>query len=76
MTDFINLISYIYVKVSIFNHLGEKVKNLTNEEFDAGENKIIWKGLNNYNNPVSSGIYLYKIISGNKVLHGKMIIQK
>jgi len=64
------------VSISIFNHLGEKIKDLTNQEFPFGENKIVWNGLNNDGSPVSSGIYLYKIISESKILFGKMILQK
>jgi len=64
------------VTVTIFNHLGEKVKEIINAEFEAGENKVVWNGLNEKNNSVSSGIYLYKISSDNKSLYGKMILQK
>lgn len=64
------------VIVDIYNHLGEKVKDLTNKEFDSGENKIVWNGLNNDNALVSSGIYLYKISYGDKSFYGKMILQK
>ncbi len=60
----------------IYNYLGEKVKELTNNEFASGENKIVWNGLNDDNKNVSSGIYLYKISSENKALYGKMILQK
>jgi len=65
-----------YVSISIYNHLGEKIKDLTNKEFPFGENKIVWNGLNNDGSPVSSGIYLYKLISESKSLFGKMILQK
>lgn len=64
------------ILINIYNHLGEKVRVLTNDVFSPGENKVVWNGFNDDNIPVSSGIYLYKIVSENNVLHGKMILQK
>ena len=64
------------VSIGIYNHLGEKIREIINEEFSAGENKITWNGLNDDNKSVSSGIYLYKISTGNKAVYGKMILQK
>ena len=64
------------VTVTIFNYLGEKVKELINDEFEAGENQVVWNGFNDDNKQVSSGIYLYRISTGNNVLYGKMILQK
>lgn len=71
-----NLPSRGNVSVTIFNQLGEKIKDLVNTELQAGENKIIWDGLNNENKSVSSGIYLYKISTGSNSLYGKMILLK
>ena len=71
-----NLSATENVTIEIYNHLGEKVRGLTNEEFSAGENKITWNGLNDDNKIVSSGIYLYKINTSYSTLYGKMILQK
>jgi hypothetical protein len=64
------------VKIEIFNHLGERVSEVSNKEFSAGENKVVWNGLNDENKNVSSGIYLYKISTAQSSLYGKMILQK
>ena len=64
------------VTISIFNYLGERVSDLVNDEFNAGENKIVWNGFNDQNEPVCSGIYLYRISTKNHALYGKMILQK
>ena len=45
--------------------LGQKVKELKNEEFTKGENHVIWDGKDENNVSVSSGVYFYKI-SGEK----------
>lgn len=64
------------VNVSVFNYLGEKVKELADNEFNIGENKVIWDGQNGQNEQVGSGVYLYKITTNTNVLYGKMILQK
>ena len=64
------------VSIEIFNHLGEKIKELSEGQFSPGENKVVWNGLNEENKSVSSGIYLYKISTSSRTLYGKMILQK
>jgi hypothetical protein len=71
-----NLNSNENVSIEIFNHLGEKVRELSDKEFSAGENKVVWNGLSDNNKSVSSGIYLYKISTAQNTLYGKMILQK
>ncbi|OGB65897.1 MAG: hypothetical protein A2Y94_11525 [Caldithrix sp. RBG_13_44_9] len=50
-----------FVKIDIYNILGEKVLTLLSKEQEAGENNIIWNATDFLGNTVSSGIYLYKI---------------
>jgi hypothetical protein len=71
-----NLPSRENVSITIYNQLGERIREIVNEELPVGENKVAWNGLNNDNISVSSGIYLYKISLDNKSLYGKMILQK
>ncbi len=49
------------VELSIYNIKGQKVKILTNNHYEKGSHTIIWNGTNQNNQPVSSGIYLYKL---------------
>ena len=49
------------IELSIFNIKGQKIKTLTNNEFTKGSHSIIWNGDDEFNNPVSSGIYYYKL---------------
>ncbi len=71
-----NVPSTQFVSISIYNQLGEKIRDLSNKEYSPGENRITWDGLNDSQSKVSSGIYMYRIIAGNKILNGKMILQK
>jgi outer membrane protein assembly factor BamB len=49
------------VNLSIFNIKGQRVATLLNELMLKGKHSIIWSGFDEYNNPVSSGIYFYKL---------------
>ncbi len=59
-----NLIEDNNIELSIFNLKGQKVKQLVNDYLPAGKHSIVWSGTNQNNQPVSSGIYLYKIKVG------------
>jgi flagellar hook assembly protein FlgD len=39
-------------------------------------NSVIWKGTDDKNKPVSSGVYLYKISAGNTSATNKMLLLK
>ncbi len=64
------------IKVVVFDILGREIKSLINDELNSGTHKIIWDGKNNFGNSVNSGIYIYKVKATNKILTGKMILQK
>jgi len=49
------------VELSIFNIKGQKIKNLSNNEFVAGFHSIMWIGDDDFGEMVSSGIYYYKL---------------
>jgi hypothetical protein len=50
-----------YVKLEVFNILGQKVKNLLNEKKNAGVHTVVWNGDNQNGERVSSGIYFYRL---------------
>lgn len=54
------------VELTIFNIKGQKVKTLLNDTFNKGNHSIIWNGDDESNKPVSSGVYLYKLIINSK----------
>ncbi len=53
------------VKLSIYNIKGQLIKTLIDETQIAGEHTIFWNGKNNADQPVSSGIYFYKMETKN-----------
>ncbi len=64
------------VELTIFNIKGQKIKTLIHNEFTKGSHSVIWNGTDFNNNPVSSGIYFYKLNSGRYISTKKMILMK
>jgi hypothetical protein len=64
------------VEITIYDTLGEKIRSLFNGELNSGVQSISWNARNNFNSEVSSGVYIYKIVSGGKVLSGKVVLKK
>jgi len=49
------------IELSIYNIKGQNIKTLTRNEFVEGQHSLIWNGNDESGNPVSSGIYYYKL---------------
>jgi len=63
-------------EITIYNQKGQKVKTLLNEKLTAGEHSIIWDGKTAENKRVASGIYFYKMSSGNYSSMKRMVLLK
>lgn len=50
-----------WVKLEVYNILGQKVKTLVDENLTAGVKEVEWDGKDNKGLEVASGIYFYKI---------------
>lgn len=62
------------ITVSVYNVLGQEILNLISDFKSAGEHSIKWIGIDRSGNPVASGIYIYQLKAGNKVLTRKMAL--
>lgn len=62
--------------LKIYNLLGEEVRTLVDSKKTAGAHAVYWDGKNNVGAPVSSGSYIYRLVAGNTVLNGKMLLIK
>jgi len=65
-----------FVNITVYDLLGKKVKTLVNTTQNAGFKSVIWNATNNQGNPVSAGVYLYKIQAGEFVQTKKMVLLK
>ncbi len=65
------------VNINIYNLKGQLVKNLLQDNLNQGVHKVIWDGRDSNDKQVSSGLYFYKISSGNnKSVTKKIILMK
>jgi len=63
--------------LAIYNQKGQLVKSLhASQELPAGDHSAIWDGLDEKGNPVSSGIYLYRLSCCGKSVSRKMLLMK
>ena len=42
----------------------------------AGRNQVVWNGCDDRGRPVGSGVYFYRLVSGEERLAGKMVLLK
>jgi hypothetical protein len=64
------------VSINIYNIKGAIVRTLVDGEMSAAYHEIIWNGTDENNQPVSSGIYFYKLRSGDIEISKKMLLIK
>ncbi|MEJ2634026.1 MAG: T9SS type A sorting domain-containing protein, partial [Calditrichia bacterium] len=60
----------------IYNLLGQKVRTLINSNHEAGKFQITWNGLDDNGRSVGSGVYLYRLKSGNFAQVKRMLLLK
>jgi len=65
-----------YVRLAIYNIKGQIIKTLVNANLNSGEHSIMWNGLDEANQPVSSGIYFYRLQSDTFTQTRKMLMMK
>ncbi len=61
----------------IYNLKGQKVKSFAINQFtNSPVHQVTWNGIDNNEQPVSSGIYFYTLISGDQKITKKMLLMK
>jgi predicted amidohydrolase YtcJ len=66
----------VHVTLEVYNILGEKVKILVDKTRTPGHYTVQWNGRNEEGREVSSGVYWYRIITGDFVRIRQMVLQK
>ena len=67
---------HAHVKVTIYNILGNLIKNLVDEEQSLGYKSIQWNATNNNGQQVSAGVYIYNVEVKNFSYTKKMVLVK
>ena len=52
------------VKIDVYNLLGQRVRRLLDERRPQGLHKVRWTGTDDRGSPVSSGVYFYRLTTG------------
>ncbi len=65
-----------FVNLTIYDMLGNVVKNIVSQNQNPGYKSIQWNSINNHGKPVSAGVYLYSIEAGEFRQTKKMILLK
>jgi hypothetical protein len=64
------------VKLVIYDIAGRKVRTLVDGNIDAGYKKIVWNGRDDFGNGVATGMYIYRLVTGDFVDVKKMTFLK
>ena len=67
---------HAFVDITIYDMLGNVVNKLVNANQPSGYKSVQWNATNNQGQPVSAGVYLYKIQAGDFSETKKMILLK
>ncbi len=65
-----------HVRLVIYSALGQEVRRLVDEVKSVGRYSVRWDGRDALGRPVSSGVYLYRLVAGREQLVGKMVLAK
>ena len=65
-----------FVTLEVFDVNGRKIKTLINSQQNAGYKTVMWNGTNDAGMPVSTGMYIYSVRSGDKVINKRMTFMK
>jgi flagellar hook capping protein FlgD len=71
-----NLPRAAYVRIEVFNILGNSVSTLVDEYLSAGYKSVEWDGRSNSGQVVSSGVYLFRITAGEFSTSRKALLLK
>jgi len=69
----IDLNQRAYVKIDMYNILGQHVKTVLGEKIHAGHHQLEWNFHDELDREVSQGAYFYRIVTGDDVQTGKVL---
>ena len=75
-TIFYEISGATYVKIIVYDLLGNVVKDLLNNYESEGKKSIVWNGRNNMGQEVSAGVYIYTMIANSNFQTKKMLLVK
>jgi len=64
------------VNIIIYDTRGREVRTMVNQNQEAGSKSVVWNATDDLGQPVSAGVYLYRIQAGDFVQTRKMVLLK
>ncbi len=64
------------VSLVVYDVTGARVRTLVDDVLPAGHRRVAWDGRNDHRDPVGSGVYFYRLATGNASLTKKMVLLK
>ena len=71
-----HLLEDTYVKLVVYNVLGQEVRELVKADQESGFHTVVWYGKDNLGRQVASGIYAYRLIADDFISSRRMILLK
>jgi PKD repeat protein len=62
------------VRLALYNPVGQEVRVLAEGRKPAGVHTVVWDGRDRREERVPSGVYIYRLEAGNRVLYRKMLL--
>jgi hypothetical protein len=63
-------------EIVVYDLTGRRVRTLVSGEMAAGDHETVWNGRDEHGEPVPSGVYLYRLVSGGTVAARHMTLVK
>ncbi|MBN2805544.1 MAG: endo-1,4-beta-xylanase [Prolixibacteraceae bacterium] len=61
------------ISLKIYDLTGRTVKTLLHEEMESGHHALVWDGRDQNGNTIKSGTYIYKLITNDQTVSGKLL---
>ena len=68
--------TFLHIVLNVYDIRGVFVRNLVDGSVNNGNHSVAWDGKDSIGNPVSGGVYLYTLLSGNYTRTRKMMLVK
>jgi hypothetical protein len=62
------------VSLCVYNALGQQVRTLASGYTTAGHHTVTWNGRDDRGNAAASGVYMYRLVTGDKVMVKRMTL--
>lgn len=62
------------VSLMIYNSLGQRVRTVANQAHSTGYYQALWDGRDDFGRPLSSGVYLYRLVSPDETITRRLTL--